>query len=364
MTFVEAAAGMGRSRLLDATAEMAAAEEIVVLRASGRELERDFPFGVALQLFEQHWLAADELGRARLFDGPAQWAERLASPADDVRHPLAAEHSFAVIHGLFWVVRNLGAPLEERAGKPAVALIIDDVNRADSPSLRFLAYLAARLSELSIALVVSARVGEPATDPSALAALRATTGGAILRPARLSREGVAQVAAAEFPGATPAFGDACAEITGGNPFMLAELLAAARRADAEVKRPEPQLIDGLVPEGVVEMVGTQLAQLPAEAGAVAGAMAVLGDEATLPRVAAVAELDGATAAAGADALVEAQLLVVGPPLAFTCPLIARCVRVALPASRLAQLGRRATRTVAREAAPGAPVASVNAEPLP
>jgi predicted ATPase len=48
----EGPAGIGKSRLLEAAREQAEEAGMNVLTARGGELERDFPYGVARQLFE------------------------------------------------------------------------------------------------------------------------------------------------------------------------------------------------------------------------------------------------------------------------------------------------------------------------
>src|SRR5689334_24345262 len=90
----EGSAGIGKSVLLDVAEQRAAARGLVVLRARGSVLEREFGFGAALQLFEPALAVArpDVLtGQARLaaplFDGDA-----VASPGSD---------PFALIHGLY-----------------------------------------------------------------------------------------------------------------------------------------------------------------------------------------------------------------------------------------------------------------------
>ena len=55
---IEAPAGKGKSRLLTIAGDMAREAGMQVLGAHGSELERDFPFGVAIQLFEPRWIAA------------------------------------------------------------------------------------------------------------------------------------------------------------------------------------------------------------------------------------------------------------------------------------------------------------------
>ncbi|HEY1511757.1 MAG TPA: AAA family ATPase, partial [Solirubrobacteraceae bacterium] len=49
---IEGPAGKGKSRLLTIAGDLAREAGAQVLGAHGSELERDFPFGVAIQLFE------------------------------------------------------------------------------------------------------------------------------------------------------------------------------------------------------------------------------------------------------------------------------------------------------------------------
>ena len=62
---VEGAAGMGKSRLLEAAHVRAAGLGIRVLAARATELEQGFPFGVVRQLFERALLEADPDERDR-----------------------------------------------------------------------------------------------------------------------------------------------------------------------------------------------------------------------------------------------------------------------------------------------------------
>src|SRR5215217_2667092 len=80
LLLVEAAAGLGKTRLLREARRRADAEGMRVLAARATELERDFPFGVVRQLFEPALAAADEAARVELFDGPAVAARALFEP--------------------------------------------------------------------------------------------------------------------------------------------------------------------------------------------------------------------------------------------------------------------------------------------
>src|SRR5262245_52134878 len=67
VALVEGPAGIGKTRLLAAARERAAAEGFRVLVARGGELEREMPFGVVRQLFEPVVVDPDE--RARWLTG-------------------------------------------------------------------------------------------------------------------------------------------------------------------------------------------------------------------------------------------------------------------------------------------------------
>ena len=78
-------------------------------------------------------------------------------------------------------------------------MLVDDAQWADGPSLRFLAYLAERLADLPIALVVSMRPGEPGADAEGLGALRVAAADWLLRLRSLTPAAVGQVVTAAVP---------------------------------------------------------------------------------------------------------------------------------------------------------------------
>src|SRR3954452_19359229 len=99
---VQGEAGIGKTALLTATARLAVRNGVSVLRARGSELERDAPFGVALQLFERHVGTLRPEARAQTFRGAARLAAPLFDPAADA----AQERS--LLHGLYWLPPELG----------------------------------------------------------------------------------------------------------------------------------------------------------------------------------------------------------------------------------------------------------------
>jgi DNA-binding CsgD family transcriptional regulator len=173
--YIEGVPEDGKARLLTATAESARPPGTLVLQARGRALEREFPFGVAIQLFEETWFAAGAPEQASLLEGPARTAGELLSGAAPAASALASPGAYTIIHGLFWLARAL-ASVGALAGPPRpLALIVKDVEHVDGPSLRFLAYLASRIGRLPIAVVVTADPEAPSADPQALDALRSAS---------------------------------------------------------------------------------------------------------------------------------------------------------------------------------------------
>lgn len=175
VVYVEGAPGDAKSRLLTVAAEAARDAGMDVRQARGHALEREFPFGVAIQLFEEAWLATGEVERTVLLDGPARPAGELLSGATPVLLGPAGGRTYAIIHGLFWLARALSSNGASTMGARPLALLVDEVESADGPSLRFLAYLASRIGRSSIAVVVAALSDGPSADPPALAALRSAS---------------------------------------------------------------------------------------------------------------------------------------------------------------------------------------------
>jgi hypothetical protein len=122
-------AGFGKTRLLGATRERAGEGGVTVLRARASELERDFSYGVVRQLFEPVVVAGDGAAAHELLSGAAALAAPLFDPTAPER-ALAAEASFAVLHGLFWLTANI-------AERRPVALVVDDLTAAILPRCAF-----------------------------------------------------------------------------------------------------------------------------------------------------------------------------------------------------------------------------------
>jgi len=350
VVFVDAPAGNGKSRLLTIAGDLARETGMQVLGAQGTELERDFPFGVAIQLFEPRFVSADGSDQEHLLEGPARWAGELLTGSSPAPGRFPGDRGYAVIHGLFWIARNMANPSSAGADQQPLVMLVDDAHWADPPSLRFLAYLAERLAELPIVLVVAARYGEPTSDRRALTALRNAAEDAVLQPRSLTETGVAAIVRSEFEHAEPSFCQTCYRTTSGNPFLLIELLGQLRTSGAPPDEDTAARLADLAPESVLNSIGRRLEAMPDESRQVAVAVAVLGDGAPLHHVTAIARLDIETASRAADALTAVQLLHPGAPLSFVHPLLRAAVKASISPFERARAHRHAAEILAAEGA--------------
>ena len=336
---VEGPAGIGKTSLLAAAADAARAREMTVLRARAGPLEQAFSFGVARQLFAP-------LRGTPLWPELAAGAAALSSRALDetAPEPAGAEDAVhAAAHGLVW----LAVDLADRA--PAV-LVVDDVQWADAPSLRWLAQLARRLDELPLALVCALRTGEPTEEPGLLDELLSAAVATPVRPRPLGPAATEAVVRARLPDATPAFAEACHAACGGNPFLLRALVAQLATEEAEPNEDAAARLTTFGPEQVARSVALQLERLPEGAIQLARALAVLDAPAPLRQAAALAELDPVRAAHLADALRACALVSEGDEAALAHPIVSAALYNALPRGERGLWHARAARLLGREQA--------------
>jgi predicted ATPase len=313
-----------------------------VLAAQGSDLEREFAFGVVRQLFEPSLVGDEE--REALLAGAAAAAAPVLSAVGGAGGG-GGDGSFAALHGLYWLTVNL-------AGDGPLLLAVDDLHWCDRPSLRFLAYLVRRLEGLPTVLAVSLRSQEPGTDPVLVGELVGAAEAVHVRPRPLTGDGVAGLVRARL-GADPEprFTGACLEATGGNPFLLRQLLTSLEADGVAPRDAGVHTVRDIGPRAVSRTVALRLRRLPPAAADVAHAVAVLGDGAELPLVAALAGLDEEDVARATAELARAEILRPEGPLGFVHPLVRDAVYHELPAGERELHHARAARLLADAGAP-------------
>lgn len=343
---VEGPPGIGKSILLTAARRQAEERGLEVLQARGLELDRDLPFGVAVDLFAHPLASADAHERRRLLGGQAGLAQPLLEP-----HERSSAELQGVVRALYWLTANLTQVTRPRGRRRALVIVVDDAQWSDSPSLRFLVHLAARIDELPIALLIAVRTGEPSPNDALLGALRDPSARRVLAPAPLSVAAVGALVQTELPGAEAPFVAACARVSGGNPFIAQELSRTLREEGIAPTGDRAGEVENLVPATVLHAVLSRLARLGEPAQRLAAAVSVLGDGTALRHATRLAELarrDGETAA---DALMEAGILQASGLLGFVHPLIGTAVYSDLTVFARARAHRRAADLLAADGAP-------------
>jgi len=181
-----------------------------------------------------------------------------------------------------------------------------------------------------------------------LAQLLAVPGVEIVCPGPLSEPAVAQLIHDGLRvEPDPAFVAACAELTGGNPFVLRELI---RDVAADGVAPDTAHVAGLaarVPAQVERAILSRLGRLSPAALRLAHAIAVLGEGTELRLAAALTGMDIDTAVGAADALMTADLLAEGRPLRFVHPLVRSAIYEHLTPGVRAQAHARAARLLSQ-----------------
>ena len=218
LVVVEGRAGIGKTALVDAARDVADANGMRIVRARATELESGFAWGVVRQLFEPILFGETQGELDELLQGDAALAAALlglpGAPPLHSNVDQRGDPSFVILHGLYWLLASLSA-------KRPVLIIIDDLHWADGASLRYLAFLLTRISELRVAVLLVARTGAAGTDEKLLATVTSDPGADVIRLAPLSDDSAAYLlerSLGELP--DPVFLDAVMNATGGTPFLV------------------------------------------------------------------------------------------------------------------------------------------------
>jgi tetratricopeptide (TPR) repeat protein len=340
---IEGPAGVGKSALLEQAVRVAEGAGMMVLTARGAEFERDFAWGVARQLLEHPLVATEGSRREVLLSGAARHAAPVLglSRRDE---PAVDDATFVTTHGLYWLCVNLAA-------HQPVLIAVDDVHSADASSLRWLAYLARRLEGLPILLALTARPAERGSEHAVLSEIASAAGTKIMRPAPLSLAAVARLVRSRLSDACDEeFCAACHLATGGNPFLVHELLAALATNRIEPTAAEALRVEELGANAISRSVLARLRALPDAAARLVETLAVLGENAELRHVVALAGLDETAAGDAADALAAAEVIHVRRPLEFVHPIVGAAIYANIPPARRALMHRHAAHALAGEGA--------------
>ena len=349
LVVVEGSAGVGKSALVAAVVERSGRRGPRTLRARGGELEREFAFGAVRQLFEPVVAAAGPVELRRLLAGaaaPARWV--LMPEADEPGERTGG--GFAALRAIYWLACNLA-----EAGP--LLLVLDDAHWADPSSLRAISFLARRISDVPIALVVALREDEPGAPTEQLDSLREDPDALRIALRPLSPRSSAELVRERLPAAGDDVCSAFHVSTAGNPLYLRQLLLATAgehllsRADPAAAVREASL------PSLGDRVGRRISGVGPAAPGLAKAMAVLGDGSRLSSAAQLAGIDEAEAGAFAAKLRRLEVLALEDPFQFVHPLVRRSIYDALSVTEREVMHADAAGVLRASAAPAEAVAA-------
>ncbi|HEV7494335.1 helix-turn-helix transcriptional regulator [Baekduia sp.] len=334
LVVIEAAAGLGKTRLLQAARESGRRVGMRVLTARATELERDFPFALARQLFAPALAPLDASAREALLAGAVAPARGALGLAPNEPSAESTGDTFAVLHGLYWLAAAF-------AEQQPLLLAVDDAHWSDAASLDFLSFLVPRLEELPVLLVLTCRPDEAGAERS-LARIATDSVARRLTPRALSPQG-ATALLTDTLGRAPeaAFTATCHEVSGGNPFLLCELARTLAVEEIEPAAAQASRVHDLAPERVTRTFQLRLARLSPAAQAVARAVVILGDGADGRLAAELVGLDEQAVVEGADELRAAAILDHDVALRFIHPLVRTALDTEIPTGERATAHARA-----------------------
>jgi DNA-binding CsgD family transcriptional regulator len=321
---IEGPPGIGKSSLVARCIEGARERGMYTISVRATELERSYPYGLVRQSADSVSLERTPEERAALFTGAARLALPILDPAsaegDD-----SPELMYQRLHGLYWLTANL-------ARERPLLVCVDDAQWADEASMAAQRFLSLRISDLPMVLLLAVRTVEVGQLPVPLAEILADPATVSIRPGPLSEEGAGRRIEALLGSSDPEFAAACHHATGGNPFLLEQLVSEVRAEGIEPTAASAGGVASLGPDTVRASVLLRLERLPVAGAPVARALAVLGEhDVSIRDVATMAEVPEEEAADALAALERAGLVVGAPTLRFSHPILRAAIEDDMPA---------------------------------
>ena len=346
--FVTGEPGIGKTCLLLELVRQAEQRGCLALRGSAAEFERELPFGVVVDAFDEYLesldphefnrLSAEDVGE---LSGVFPALSSL-NPGSD--QPTTAAERFRAHRA----VRDL---IESLAVRQPLVVVLDDLHWADGASLELTAYLLRHPPRGSVMVAFTLRGGQ--ADRGLMAAMERATKDAdavrLIELGPLTRADattlIASVDGAEREGMY--------ETSGGNPFYLLQLSLMSADSDG----PSTSRGNDGVPAPISAAIIGELDALSATTRSLAEAAAVAGDPFELDLAATTAGMEDWQALEALDELIGSDLVrpdEVPRRFHFRHPLVRRAVYESCPPGvRLAAHARNADALAAR----GAPAAA-------
>lgn len=313
LVLVRGQAGIGKTRLLEASRERAAALGMVVMEGRATELESDIPLAAVLDALEARLADVPD---ARLRELGDERLDQLSAVLPALRRRPVSTWASGSAGERWQLYRALRDVIDVLAAARPVALLLDDIHWADPATLEFVEHLMRRPPRGPHLILLSLRPGDAAERLAAAQRAASADSSVFIELAPLDR-GPADLLMERVD--DPLERERLYRESGGNPLLLAEFVRLGAT--------------GEVPGGIIAAVRAELNDLPPLARGLLEGGAIAGDpfEVDLARV--VAGLAQPEALDALDVLCNREL--VWPTehprrFAFRHPVIRSAVYAAIP----------------------------------
>jgi DNA-binding CsgD family transcriptional regulator/tetratricopeptide (TPR) repeat protein len=347
---IEGPPGIGKSSLVKSCLELARERGMYTISVRATELERSYPYGIVRQTSDSVALDKSQEELSGLLTGAAKLALPLLDPGnpEELDNP---ELMYQRLHGLYWMTANL-------AREQPLLITIDDAQWADEASMAAERFLSLRIADLPMTLLLAVRTAEVGPLAVPLAEILADPATVSIRPGPLSAEAARERIQALLGSGDEAFAAACHHATGGNPFLLEQLVSEVRAEGIEPTAASADRVASLGPDTVRASVLLRLERLPSAGGPVARALAILGEhDVALRDVSTLAEVPEDAAAEALAELERSGLVTGAPHLRFTHPILRAAIEDDMPVVERSRAHEQAARMLADREADAVAVAA-------
>ena len=246
------------------------------------------------------------------------------------------------MHAIYWLTVSV-------VGSAPTLLVVDDAHWCDPSSLRALDYLARRLDDVPVCLIVALRPDEPGAALDLLDGLRDVPDVVPLAVGPLGPAAVATLVRRTFRTQATALCDACHAPPAATRCSSGSSCAAVQMAGVA---PTPDVVRQVALPSLGDRVLRRAERVSSEAPTLTRAMAVLGDGARLTTAAQLASLPQAHAGEIAHRLRRIGVLATEDPFTFVHPLVRRSVYDAIPDAERQAAHRAAAAAAGTDRRPG------------
>jgi DNA-binding CsgD family transcriptional regulator/tetratricopeptide (TPR) repeat protein len=291
--------GIGKTFLLAHLAREANERGCLVLEGRATELERELPFGLLIDAFDDYLEALDPRASDRL---AADGLGELSTVFPAMRDLRSASEELSTVTERFRAHRAVRELVERLAARQPLVLILDDLQWSDGGSAEMIAHLLRRPPEAAVMVAATIRTGR--ADPILVGAIEAAARDGDVEQIHLGpldHSAAAKLVEADEAGER----DRLYRESGGNPFYLIAL--ARSRGDAG-SAPALGWDPKGVPGAVAAAIAAELHGLPTPVRDFAQAAAVAGDPVELDLVVATAAVPEPEALVALDELIARDMI--------------------------------------------------------